>query len=192
MRALLGLRMDRAHATAVAARVAQGIAVLLGVAGFSQPLLVVIAMFVWMGARSEAAAVQVQAGLAGLTVRQAMIEEFHTLVVEEPVRRAVELITRGFQTDFPVERNGRLVGLVTQADIVGAVADGDTAKPVVAVMRTNFAAAAPEEGLAVALERMETTGSPVLVVEDEHVVGMVTAKSLSDAMFLRRTLGKHS
>ena len=54
-RALLALRMDRAKATEVAARTGQALALVFGIAGlFFSPMLVLIALFVWMGAAQEA------------------------------------------------------------------------------------------------------------------------------------------
>jgi Zn-dependent protease len=62
LRALLAMRMSSyARATTIAARVGRALAVVLGVVGlyeFQNPFWVLIAIFVWMGAGSEAAAVQ--------------------------------------------------------------------------------------------------------------------------------------
>ena len=61
LRAALALRMDRTRATDVAAGIGQAFALLLGVVGlFFNPFLVAIAIFVWIGARSEASLVQLK------------------------------------------------------------------------------------------------------------------------------------
>ena len=189
LRAALTLRVGKLRATAAAARVAQAVAVLLGLAGsLSQPMLVLIALFVWMGARGELLGAQVQSALAGLTVRDAMVGELRTLAAAEPVRRAIELVVRGFQTDFPVERGGRPVGILTQADVLRAVTAGDIARPVEEAMRSTFATATADESLALAWERLQTSGLPVLVLDGGHLVGMLTAKNVGDAILLGRAL----
>lgn len=54
-RALLALRMDRDRATEVAARTGQALALVFGLVGlFWNPMLLLIALFVWMGAAQEA------------------------------------------------------------------------------------------------------------------------------------------
>jgi Zn-dependent protease len=62
LRALLAMRMSSyARATAIAARIGRALAVVLGFVGvyeFRNPFWVLIALFVWIGAGSEAAAVQ--------------------------------------------------------------------------------------------------------------------------------------
>jgi hypothetical protein len=53
--------MDYVQATQVAASIGQGLALLLGFVGlFSNPFLVFIALFVWIGAAGEAAIVQMK------------------------------------------------------------------------------------------------------------------------------------
>lgn len=57
LRALLAMRMAPMRATQIAARVGQGVAVVLGIVGIiGNSLLVVIALFVWLGATAEHAA----------------------------------------------------------------------------------------------------------------------------------------
>ncbi len=59
LRALLAMRMDRVRATGIAARIAQGFAAVAGVVGlFGNPTLLVLAVFVWMQAESEAGQVR--------------------------------------------------------------------------------------------------------------------------------------
>src|SRR5690606_4288278 len=62
LRALLAMRMDYLRATDVAARIGKGFALLFGLIGLMyNPFLVLIALFVWMGAAGESAALQLRA-----------------------------------------------------------------------------------------------------------------------------------
>ena len=79
LRALLATRMEYSRATLVAARVGQAIAFLFGFVGlFTDPFLVFIALFVWMGAEQESATVQMHNSLGGIPVQQAMLTNFRT------------------------------------------------------------------------------------------------------------------
>ena len=72
--------MEYTRATHVAANVGQGMAFLFGFAGlFGNPMLLFIALFVWIGAAQEAAAVEMKTSFADATVRQAMLTDFKTL-----------------------------------------------------------------------------------------------------------------
>jgi Zn-dependent protease len=61
LRALLAMRMNYLRATEIAASIGQGLAIVLGVIGlFSNPFLIFIAFFVFMGAQQEAAMARVR------------------------------------------------------------------------------------------------------------------------------------
>ena len=65
LRAALALRMDRVRATRIAARVGQLLAVGLAVLGwFQSPILLIIAVFVWIGAGAELNAAEAEAKAA--------------------------------------------------------------------------------------------------------------------------------
>src|SRR6476646_6528741 len=80
LRALLAARLGYVRATKVAAFIGQGVAFALGVIGvFSNPMLIFIAVFVYVAASSEAHAVALRAMSRGLPVSAAMTTHFAAL-----------------------------------------------------------------------------------------------------------------
>lgn len=64
LRAVLAMRLDYVRATQVAAVIGQGMALLFGLLGlFYNPFLVLIAVFVWLGAAEEAGKMQLSPNL---------------------------------------------------------------------------------------------------------------------------------
>src|SRR5688572_6438823 len=100
LRALLTVKQGRARATAVAAKIGQTIAILFGIMGlFGNPFLIFIAIFVFLGAQAEAQAVQTNAAIGGLKVRDAMLTHFRALSGREPLSKAVAELLAGSQQD---------------------------------------------------------------------------------------------
>src|SRR5437762_4510151 len=85
LRALLAMRMDYVRATQVSAHVGQAMALVFGLLGlFTNPFLVFIALFVWIGAAQEASMVQMRTALIGIPVSRAMLTDFHTVAPDDP------------------------------------------------------------------------------------------------------------
>src|SRR5437667_331402 len=127
LRALLAMRMDYVHATQVSAQVGQAMALVFGLLGlFTNPFLVFIAFFVWIGAAQEASMVQMRTALSGIPVSRAMLTDFHTVAPDNPAKRVLELILAGSQQDFPVVdegqagKVGRLAGVLLRRDVLKA------------------------------------------------------------------------
>jgi len=86
-RSLLSLRMDRVKATQIAARTGQVVAVLLAFVGlFENPFLLLIALFVWMGATQEASAATAAQHPDGVPVL-AVRPEHRTLTISNEFTR---------------------------------------------------------------------------------------------------------
>src|SRR5688572_26274278 len=80
LRALLATRMEYTRATARAAVVGQGMAIVFAFVGLQgNPMLLFIALFVWIGAGQEASMTQMKSALAGIPLRRAMLTDFRTL-----------------------------------------------------------------------------------------------------------------
>ena len=103
LRALLAMRMGRAEATRVAARIGQGAAFLFALAGlFVNPMLIVIGLFVYLAATAEAQHVAFRDGTQGLSVRDAMMTPVETLEPGATLSDAVDLLLRTAQKEFPI------------------------------------------------------------------------------------------
>src|SRR5260370_20103447 len=190
LRALLAMRLDYVRATHVAARIGQGMALVFGFLGlFGNPLLIFIALFVWLAAAQEASLVQMRSALDGIPVLRAMITDFRTLRPDDPLGRAVEYLLAGYRQDFPVVEDGRLVGVLQRDDLSAALGKYGLEAPVRDVMHGEFVTTDPREMLQTALARLQDCGCRTLpVVQGGRLLGLVTADSLADVLMVHEAL----
>jgi Zn-dependent protease/predicted transcriptional regulator len=190
LRALLAMRMEYTRATQIAAHLGQGLAFLFGFIGlFTNPFLVFIGLFVWIGAAQEASMVQIRSALEGMPVSRAMLSDFRTLTSRDSLSRAVELILAGSQQDFPVVEDGRVVGVLTRGDLLIALAQRGQEIPVVDVMRRDFQTVDPSEMLETAFARLQTCECHTLpVVHRGRLVGLVTMDNVGEFVAVQTAL----
>jgi Zn-dependent protease len=194
LRALLALRIDYVRATEIAARVGQGIALLLGAVGlFKNPLLVFIALFVWMGASAEAGMVQVKHAVANIPIIRIMVKEFKTLSPNDTLAKAVEYIMAGFQQDFPVVVDGKVVGILTRADLIRGLSKYGLSGLVGDVMRTDFLIVEPFDLAEIVFNRLqECECHTVPVVYGGQLVGLVTSDNIGEFLMIHSALSKNA
>ncbi len=192
LRALLAMRMEYTRATQVAAGLGQGIAFVFGFIGFfTNPLLLFIAFFVWIGAAQEASMVQMKSSLSGIPVRLAMLTDFKTLTVDDPLSKAVELILAGSQTDFPVLNGTETVGVLTKGDLLVALArQGQTARVGDIMQKEIQIVEAQEmlEGAFIRLQHCQCRTAPV--VEHGRLVGILTMDNVGELVAIQAALGR--
>ena len=190
LRALLAMRMEYTKATQIAASLGQGLAFALGFIGlFTNPFLVFIALFVWIGAAQEASMVQIRSALEGIPVARAMLTDFRSLTSRDSLARAVDLILTGSQQDFPVVDDGHVVGVLTRGDLLIALAQRGQQTPVVDVMRREFQTVASSEMLDTVFARLQTCECHVLpVVQRGQLVGLVTMDNVGEFVAIQTAL----
>lgn len=190
LRALLAMKLNHARATRIAARIGQGMAVVFGFAGlFGNPMLLLIALFVWVGAAQEAAASEMKSSFSGATVREAMLTDFKTLAPGDTLRDATRLLLAGSQQDFPVLNRDALVGILTHRDLFAALRERGEHVVVADVMRCEFAVLAAADPLETALapENVEK-GLAMPVLADRRLIGLVTAENVGEFFMVRSAL----
>jgi stage IV sporulation protein FB len=182
LRAVLARRGDPVTAAARAAGIGQGLAVVLGIAGlFVGPLLVFVALCLWIGAVREIVQPIPPARREGIPVRQAMSRAFRTLRPDETLAVPTGYVLGGFAHDFPVEEAGRLIGMLPRGDLLMALARHGEEALVSAVMRRDFQVVAPTERLVEVVQRMRQSACHALpVVENDQVIGLVTMDTLGE------------
>jgi Zn-dependent protease/CBS domain-containing protein len=191
LRAALAWRGDFVTATRRAAVVGQAFALLLGVVGvFVDPMLVFIALFVWIGAAAEAGAVQARAALAGMPVQQAMIARFVALSATDTLADASAALLRGEQTDFPiVDAAGALVGVLPRRALIEGLARHGPQAPVAVAMAPAPSPAHPRDMLDLAVERLrDGDGTLLPVAEDGRLVGIVTLENVGEVVMVAEAL----
>ncbi len=192
LRAILAERIDYVRATEIAASIGQGLALVFGLVGlFANPLLVFVALFVWMGASSEATSASMRGALAGIPVNRAMLTDFRTVPADGLLQDVVKLVLMGSQQDFPVTGpDGQLVGILTRDQLMVALGGSGHSGLVSEAMTTAFETADPREMLDVAFRRLQSGPCPVVpVIQDGRLVGMLTAENVAEFMMIRGALG---
>lgn len=197
LRALLAYKLSYARATQVAAAVGQGMAILFGFAavlGRFDPVLLFIALFVYLGAQQEASAALMRAAIRGISVRQAMLTEFTTLGVGSTLNDAVERLLAGSEQDFLVlGPDGRPAGVLSRRRLVQSLAESGTGGRVVDAMEPVGRGVESSAMLTEALEAMQASERPLLpVVERGRVVGVLTMENVGELMMLSNAVRKRT
>ena len=191
LRAVLALGTDYVRATQIAAGIGQGMALLFGFLGlFVSPMLIFVALFVWIGAAQEAAGTQLKAALGGLPVQRATITEYRTLAPSDTLGDAAKHVLAGFQQDFPVVgADGRVVGMLTRPALIAGLADRGEATAVENVMATEFEkvdAAEMLEGALARLQECDCHSAPVF--RGDKLIGLVTMENVGELLMIESAL----
>jgi Zn-dependent protease/CBS domain-containing protein len=190
LRALLAMRLSDIRATRVAAGLGQAMALLLGIVGlFANPLLVFIALFLWMGASGEAKLAEAKFVVHGVPVAAAMVREFEAVSPEVPVAVPLRRVLETFQHDFPVVLDGRVVGMLSREGMLRALAAEGPEISVGEVMRVDPKFVHPSDNLDDAFLQVMAAGEALPVVDDRgRLVGMLTSDSVGEFLLVREAL----
>jgi Zn-dependent protease len=191
LRAFLAQRMEYTAATQIAARIGQGMALVFGFIGlFTNPFLLFIALFVYIGAEQEAAAATMRSVFQGVAVRDAMVTHFTTLAGGATVADALAKLLEGYQHDFPVlDARGHVMGMLTRAMLLEAVARGDERTSVGPLLRSEPGdieqALTPDTPLDDGIERLRGRGATSLpILQGGRLVGLLTLENVGELVMI--------
>jgi Zn-dependent protease/predicted transcriptional regulator len=181
LRAALAQRMPIHKATRIAANIGKGFAILFGIIGllFFNPFLILIALFVYIGASSEAAMDQFTYLLHNVTAGSTMSSPVTSVTPNLAVSKVTEMMLATKHLGFPVVEHDKLVGMITLVDVNRISQTDREAKQVRDIMTRDPITLPPSAPVMDALRIMSARNiGRIPIVKDGRVIGIVTRSDI--------------
>ncbi len=191
LRGLLATRFGPVRATDISSTIGQvfaGVFLLVGL--LVNPILALIAVFIFFGASGERQMVRQRELMRGLQVSDVMgtKRRTETLTPYHNFGQVLDAVIHGYQEDFPVvDEDDNLVGMITRNEIMTAAHSPERFSNVRDLMKTEFPTISPEADLFKDGHRMlqESNLRAIPVVKNGELVGMLTIDDIGQASLLR-------
>jgi Zn-dependent protease/CBS domain-containing protein len=189
LRAALAAGLGFQRATRLAATIGHWFAIALALLGlFSNPMLIVIAIFIYFAASAELQATNVRAFSKDLPVARAMITEFSALPAQASVADAVESLLRTSQKVIPViGEAGNVLGVLEIGNVVRALQEQDgKLRSVADIMTQGIPTLRQNAKLDEAFRLLQEKTLPAVAVVDDsrRLSGLVTLETLGEMLML--------
>jgi Zn-dependent protease/predicted transcriptional regulator len=190
LNALLAMRMDKNRALQISARIGQVMAFLFGFLGLANgaPLLVFVAIFIYLAAAAEAQSGTLESMTEGLHVSDAMETRFAVVPFDASVRDAVNILLATGQHDFPVvDAFRKPVGLLTRDALIEALRASGEDAPVTESLKDAAPSVRLRDKLDHGVREMSRLNVPALSVVDEDgaIVGLLTMQNVAEMLMIR-------
>ncbi|MHB1046867.1 MAG: site-2 protease family protein [Thermoanaerobaculia bacterium] len=185
LRAALAMRLGFSRGTQIATVIGQAVAFAFGLFGVlaGNFLLVIVALFVFMGAGQERAEEQARTVLTTLRVGDAYNKHALVLSPGEHVSKVVDYILTSYQPDFAVLQGRSFLGVVTRDDVLKALATETNDLYVAGIMRREVLTVDARQGLDEVRRLMGEKGERIAAVNDgETFLGLVSVEDIGEAL----------
>lgn len=186
LRALLSFKIERHIATAIAARIGQLLAIGFVILGFfSNPFLIFIGLFIFLGAQAEAEYTQTKSILKGFTVNDVLMKQYQTIESGEAVKYAVQLLLNGQCKHFLITDNGNPVGTLNRDEIIKALSEQGENTLIHNVMNKELLFLKSEMPLEEAWQLMQQHKTLMPVFANSKLVGALDAENIMEFIMVR-------
>ncbi len=192
LRAALATKWGYVRATEISASIGQFVAFALGFIGLLyNPLLIFIAIFVYLAAASESHMVALRAASHGVPVSHAMMTRFATLTPAAHIDEAVQTLLATSQSEFPVvDGMGKPAGVLDRGALIKALKTLGPDSRVADAMSPELPTVGHRVTLEQAFKVLQEKSAPAVGVVDASgkLIGLVTGETIAEMMMLREAL----
>lgn len=182
LRASLSFFLGPVRATNVAAGLAQVLAVALAFYGFQhQPLLVFIAILVFMGAGQERATARTNVLLGELSAGEVCDPQAVTFTPGDTVGAAVDQTLRSSQAHFLVTHGAEPIGTLSRDDVIALAGRVGLHTPLAAITRRGAPSVPPDMPLSEVRRMLQENGGLPVVVRagEEAALGVLGLEDIT-------------
>ena len=188
LRSVLAKRMNFIRATELSATIGKQLAIIMGIVGLLllfNPFLVLVALFVYIGADQEYKSTLISSLLEDVYVKDIMTKEVKSFSPDTTIDDALKTMYQERHMGYPVLHEGKLVGIVTFHDISQIQDRNITIKE---IMTEKVITSSPQEVVVDTLNKLNINNiGRVPVMKDEKLVGII---SKTDIMKILEILNK--
>ncbi len=192
LRAFLAIRLPRAQATRIAGGIGQLLAIAFVFYGlFNNPILVLIGLFIFLGAAAEVNHTQQASFLKGYKVKDAMMLKFQILAFDAPLSKAIQKLLDSQATHFVVVKDDVAVGTLSKDQIITGLQNGDENTLIEKVADFDPYKIETENDLEDAWRNMMTKQRKVaFVIENGHFLGILDQDNITEFILVKSALSK--
>ena len=190
LRAGLGFRFSRLQATRVAARIGQLFAIFFAIWGlFNNPFLILIAVFVFIGAQAELQDVQSKSMLEGKKINDLLMRNFTPLNPGMPLKQVVDILLNGQEEEFIIQDDNKVVGILTKNLIIKGLSDHGQDVEADKIMETDFPTFTTDDTVKDVYEKLQLSGTKIApVLENDVLTGVIDIKNIHEYLLVFEAL----
>ncbi|WP_373496410.1 site-2 protease family protein [Aquiflexum sp.] len=192
LRAILAIRLPRAKATQIAGGIGQFLAILFVFFGlFNSAILVLIGIFIFLGASAEVNHTQQESFLKGFKVKDALMMKFQIIGFDAPLAKAIEKLLNSQATHFVVVKDDVAIGTLSRNEIIKGLKEGNENTLVEKVADFSPLKIETEQDLDDAWRIMITGNKKVaFVIEDGNFLGILDQENINEFVMVKSALTK--
>ena len=194
LRALLSYKLERHVATKIAARIGQILAIgFIFLGFFSNPFLIFIGLFVFMGAQIESEYTESKHLLKGFKVRDVLMKQYQIIGANETLETAVAMLLDSSHKNFLVTQENLPVGTLNRDQIIEALSKKEEETQLSSIMDSNLILLQADSFLEDIFELVYKNKSTLLLVmENDQLIGTLDTENLLEFILIKEVKAKRA
>jgi Zn-dependent protease/CBS domain-containing protein len=189
-RSALSIKMDRLKATRIAKDIGQIFAIIFIFAGFFiNPFLIIIGLFIFLGAKGEYEMMKYRDILINYTVRDIVRTDYEELDGEDSLGHAASKFAHRSDRGFVITSGGDYAGILTKSDLIKGLNSYGKEGRIKDVINENIEKMTPDLTLFDAFKKMQMNRYEVVPVsEDGKFKGLLDIEGINEFFMIQSAI----